>query len=138
MKRIYIAGASAELDRCERFRDAVIALGFEVTYDWMTARRVAGKGDAELSPQDRENIAELCMLGVDKCDAFVLLIPLPPSETVGAWVEYGMAYGLIGSDGVTCVIVGTHPTIFTEAADHVATDADALDYLRGMLAGGQP
>jgi hypothetical protein len=87
--RVYVAGASAEIDRCERFRDRCIAAGHAVTFDWMAHVRSTGSANIGLTREQRELAALACLDGVSNADVFVLLFPR--AVTVGAWVEFGFA-----------------------------------------------
>jgi hypothetical protein len=131
--RVYIAGASAEIDRCEAFRDAVIAMGHEITFDWMAERRSRPTPDRDLAPMDRVIIARKCLDGVHRSNAFVMLFPRAPTK--GAWIEYGYALGC--AEQAYRVIVGDDRSTALTArygVDHIATDELALTWLRSMVA----
>lgn len=80
--KLYISGASAELDRCKRAIDFARRLGAEV-HDWTEL--------VEANPDDPELVDALRadLNAISECDAVVFLTPVQPS--IGAWVELGYA-----------------------------------------------
>ena len=133
--KLYIAGASAEIERCEAFRDAAVALGYEITADWMAMIQLCdGAANHGLSPEARHAARSLAVYGIHQCDLFVLLMPRPPATTIGAWYEWNRAE----SAGKRCLIVGVDAerTVMTAGCDVIESDADALEWMRGRLANG--
>ena len=150
MITIYIAGASAELERCESFRDACRAMGYVVTFDWAVVRRASSKTDAELTPSERAEIKGACYRGAASCDVFVLLLPgigdgdafgmAPRLHTIGAWCELGYAEATrhqvtLGHGSREIIVVGESPerTVFAAGLPHYATDEAALRQLAEMI-----
>lgn len=143
---IYIAGASAELERCEAFRDACVAMGYALTFDWMANVREHGQANGNIGTSARRHAKNEAYYGATRCDAFVLLLTRrvgwTTTSTIGAWVELGASvmdhnYRRAVRTGWErdFLIVGELPerTIFTVDLTHVATDAEALERLRGMV-----
>ncbi|MGH9541243.1 MAG: hypothetical protein ACRD2H_05105 [Terriglobales bacterium] len=91
-RTLYIAGAGAELEICEHWRDRIRAeTTWDITYDWMSTVRGArevGQRECDLSVADRRTIARLCDEGA-RAEIFWLVIP--GRTSIGCWVEYGLA-----------------------------------------------
>lgn len=87
--KIYIAGASSELARCERAVTLACALGHEITLDWTKDVRAATVLDDALSPSRCAELAAADLRAVEQAETLVLLIPKTPST--GCWVELGYA-----------------------------------------------
>jgi hypothetical protein len=125
--KVYVAGSSAELDRCEAFIARVREAGHVVTFDWTVGRRAQRGGDASLADDEREAVAIDCLVGVRNAKAFVLLYPQAPTR--GAWVEYGVA---IATSGCGVIVVGDdRSTVMTALGGcmRVGAEAAALDML---------
>ena len=90
---IYLAGASADIDRVETLRDELIAAGHSISHDWTADVRALGNANHGLTREQREHAADSCLAGVRACSVFVLLMPPNTIGTIGAWVEYGFALG---------------------------------------------
>lgn len=89
---VYLAGASADLETCERYRDRLRAAGLEIARDWMADIRenaARGRPDHEIPADERKAYAESDLRGVYACDVFWLLVP--SNASIGAWVEFGWA-----------------------------------------------
>jgi hypothetical protein len=128
MARIYVAGSSKELDRCERLIARVRAMGHEITHDWTASVRAnGGEANAGLSERERLDAAVGCYNAA--CGAtFVVVLAAPVMN--GAMFELGAAYaadaviGYVGDEGLT---------IFSSFADHVFVgDEAALAWLEGL------
>ena len=94
MKRVYLSGASAEIDLIESYRDRLHAEGFEVLDGWMLAirkARAAGLADADLTRIECGRHAENDLYDVAKSDVYWLLVP--DNQSKGAWVDLGFALG---------------------------------------------
>ena len=139
--KLYIAGASAEIERCEAFRDAAVALGYEITGDWCTMIRSVGNANVWITVEQRRAAEDLATSGVAACELFVLLMPRTLrngsweyGHTIGAWCELAMAKR--GEKEI--LLVGERPerTVFTVDLECIATDAEALMWMRGRLANG--
>ena len=142
--KIYIAGASAEIERCEAFRDAAVALGYELSADWCAAIRACnGLANVGLDDDHRRAAEDLATSGVAACELFVLLLPgfIPSAfgaggkptriHTIGAWMELQQAL----RQEHEILLVGECPerTVFTVDLECIATDAEALMWMRGRL-----
>jgi hypothetical protein len=134
---IYVAGASAEVERAERWRDALLATGrFTLTHDWMAQVRAAREEghatDRTLAEGDRVHHARADWGAVLTAHVVWLLLPEKPST--GCWVELGMALEhqrhefpsklivMSGANSKACLFTALVPT-------HVGTDVDAFDWI---------
>ena len=85
MISIYIAGASKEMERCRRWRDAIYAAPrMSLTFDWPQA--IAQHDESFVTPAQN---AKDELQGVLRADVFWLL--RPSNHSTGAWTELGMA-----------------------------------------------
>lgn len=124
--RVYVAGASAEVDMCAEFIERLRDTDVEITHDWtMSVRANGGAAEASMPTVDRMAMATADFAGVAAAD--VLWILVPACTTIGAWVELGYAKGL----GIPIIASGEHSrrTIFTEFCRRFATHEEALRHL---------
>lgn len=127
--KIYLAGASAEIERArmnaQRLRDADI----HVVSTWVD---VIGKVGAA-NPRDAtvEQLTKWTIRDLEEVkESEVLWLQLPAIDihTIGAWIELGIAY----NEGLTVLMSGVHRPIFTPvlAHKHFATDDEAFAWLK--------
>lgn len=123
MTKIYVAGASAEVDRAILVCTALRAAGHEIAYDWPMKVKQHGPmtRDAAMMTQiGREELA-----AVLSADVFWLLTPT--SNSTGSWVELGVALAsgaLVVSSGG-----GEFRNPFQHLALHHPEDAEVLSIL---------
>lgn len=122
---VYVAGASAEVERASEVIERIRALGLVVTHDWTRSvreHRSAGYRDVDLDHERQAMIASEDLDAVRRAD--VLLLLAPESPTIGAWVELGCALNLAN---MTIFVSGpaSRQSIFTSLADWIFTDDDA-------------
>lgn len=99
MIAVYVAGASAEIERAEHMIATLRALGVVVTHDWPARMRAMGPEHLLTRPVLADEL-RACLAGVRRADVLLLLEPTRPS--VGAWVELGYAAGLGTVEIVSC------------------------------------
>jgi hypothetical protein len=130
VERPYVAGASSEVLRCERFISMVRELGIEVTHDWpedlRTARVEPEAVDVYLSPR--------CLAGIAAADLVVVLAPLSAGVTAGAWVEMGAALAL--RKPVLLIAAKTGPITFEALTHRIGATRPALAVLRARARKG--
>jgi len=80
--KIYIATKLEQADTHNRVRDAFVAAGHQITYDWTTHGSVKQEGYERIS-----EVAQAEMQGVKNADVVVMLLP----GGRGTHVELGMA-----------------------------------------------
>ncbi len=85
--KVYVAGASAELERARRAISMLELAGFEVTFDWTAP--VAEHGSAHPDPDECRAYAQTDEDAVDESHLLWLLVP--HADTKGAWWEAGRA-----------------------------------------------
>lgn len=123
--RIYLAGASAEVELCERYRDRLRAAGVEVAHDWMSGVRANHRRhDRALPDKERRRIAARNANAVASADVFWILVPQTP--TIGAWVELGIAFG---SARPAIIVSGPWRSIFADLADQFSEHEHAFDHI---------
>ena len=129
--KLYVAGASAEIKRCEAFRDAAVALGCTLSADWMAMVREVGNANHLCTDDERREAKQLAGEGVRRCDMFVLLMPRAGMATIGAWYELGLAENCM----CDVLLVGDAPerTVMSHGLDHISSDDEALGHLRRMM-----
>lgn len=132
---VYVAGPSAELERCARMIAAVRELGCEITYDWpaaILARRDLGLEDADLDPDEARDYAVTDLAAVYSADVLVWLGP-----SGGSLIELGAALMRAPVDFCVCdiLVVGPspHPVFGALVTDRVDTDAEVLEWFRGRI-----
>lgn len=125
--KLYIAGASKEITRAERWKVNLEAAGITITSTWIDNIRKVGQSNPAnaTTEQYKQWAINQCLHEVEQADVFWLL--LPECETVGAWIELGRAFTL----GRHIVMSGRHRPIFTPALaqQHSIYDAQVGDYL---------
>jgi hypothetical protein len=125
--RVYVCGASAELERAERVIAELRLRGVEVTFDWCAEIRrhqALGIPDSAIDDIGAYRIAMADLHAVGRAHAVLLLAPEKP--TIGAWVELGYAAALHR----TIIVSGpaNRCSLFTRIAHLlIDTDDDALD-----------
>lgn len=132
----YVAGASSEMERCERAMAQLEALGLTNALDWVAEiRRVGGPSPAPGSPQ-RLASAIADWHAARGAHIFWLLAPPPTKPSTGCWVELGMrienmrskfdphrlSRTLISGDAARC--------IFASMVTEFDTDEQALESIR--------
>ncbi len=125
--KVYIAGASKEIERAERWKQWLESKDIEVTSTWIDNIRKVGKAnpvDATIE-QYKQWAINQCLHEVEQAGVFWLL--LPECDTVGAWIELGRAFTL----GRLIVMSGRHRPIFTPALaqHHSMSDGSIAAYL---------
>lgn len=91
--RVYVAGASREMDRCAAAMALVRELGGTITCDWVEAIRASGSPANEgKTDEERRADATEDLKGVS--DADVLWLLAPEGTSAGAWTELGYALAL--------------------------------------------
>lgn len=130
--RIYVAGASAEVDIVAAYIAQLRAHGAHITHDWTTsvlAAREAKRSDRDLSEKDRALHACDDVDGVRRAGSFWLLVPDVATAGCGCWIELG--YALANRSRV--VVSGDwRRSIFTALAHHrFDSHAAALSFLKG-------
>lgn len=96
MSLYYLAGASAEIDRCEEMHKALSTLGHECTYNWceeIRSRAARGLTDAHLTHEERVRFVQLDLLAIERAQLFIFLVPRE-ARTSGAWCELQYAHDL--------------------------------------------
>jgi len=138
MKRIYVAGASAELPRAKAAIDACRTGGLEVTHDWPLVVELDRSTGGSTDPSFLDKCARQDLDGIESADIFWLL--LPEAESQGAVFEYGYA---VSTDkwrtdkwGVPLVTVLSGPRVksifWTQADYRFANDEAALAHILAM------
>lgn len=121
--RVYVAGASVEVDMCAEFIGRLRVAGAVITHDWTSSVRAnGGAADASMPRAHRAAMVVEDFAGIAAADVVWVLVP--EAQTIGAWVELGYARGLRKRVHVS----GPHSrrTIFTEFCAHHETHEDAF------------
>lgn len=118
--KVYVAGASKEIERAEKWIAKLRELGVEVTCDWPQAMRTHGP-DHGLTLDQREAFARADYAGIKAASVVWVLRPTEENPSTGAWVEMGCAFALnktvlISGAGAFC--------IFDALATRFETDED--------------
>ena len=135
--KIYIAGASRELERARAAMDWCREQGFEVAHDWVAdidrVRVEGGKSDGDLQLSEQMVFAIADLEAVESADVLWMLVPPPSKHTAGAWVELGVAW----SAKTKIIVSGQHTWhLFCSLADQAfANDRAATRYLADAFGG---
>jgi hypothetical protein len=134
--KIYVAAASSEMERAEKWMAALRSAGIEVVSTWPEViRKVGSANPMGASREDRAMWASTDLAEVSSADVFWLLLGKPTS---GAWVELGYAVMLgavakqarlaeiEGVPDLWLICSGTETSIFSALAHHYATDEEAF------------
>lgn len=127
--RIYVAGASAEVDMVAGYIGRLRNAGAVITHDWTpSVRGSCGAADVDMSAGLRMSLVSGDLAGIAAADVMWLLVP--EATTIGAWVELGYARGL----GIPVHVSGPRSrcTIFTEFCVHHETHGAAFAHLSQM------
>jgi hypothetical protein len=128
MIRVFVAGPSADLDRCERAVFAVRKFGM-VTEDWVAkvrADRDAGLTDHDMTEALALSRANECIAGVERAD---VVLWLSGGKSEGASLEAGVCI----ANRIPFVISGPpHPLYRSKAALIADDDEEAIECLSGM------
>jgi hypothetical protein len=120
--RVYVGGASSEIDRVEAFIKRVRAAGHHITFDWARDIRDSGKpANVGMTHTQRFNAWNACMVGVERADAVIILAPRNGRTTKGAWGEMAI---YIAQGGVPIYVGHVDDTVMT-AMCQVVDDDDA-------------
>jgi hypothetical protein len=142
--KIYVAGASSEIDRAEKWMNACREAGIEVVSTWpKVIREVGSANPMEASREDRAMWAAVDLGEVAHSSVFWLL--LPESTTIGAWIEYGYALflgaaaeearnlGVPNAPVFRILTSSKEKSIFTALVPNFTTDEEAFASLKAML-----
>jgi hypothetical protein len=126
--KVYVAGSSAELERCEAAIALLEASGVHVTSTWPIVVRDHGGGNPRDASRDRRRLFSVADLGqVREADLVWVLVPPLDCPTRGAWLEAGYAHGL----GKLVVFSGdTLQSIFCATGNEFADDASAFEFVQ--------
>jgi|SRR5277367_1191356 len=89
-KRIYVAGASAQIELIEHYMKALRAADWTITFDWTVPVREVGDASPD-DPAIRRSAALADLNGVGTAGVLWLVQPDPTSTSTGSWVELGAA-----------------------------------------------
>lgn len=124
---VYVAGASAEVERAEAIIRELRSRGFTITHDWthsVRKNRALGYRESALSAETRAELVAEDLAGVRRADVFLFLAPAEDVVTRGAWVELGCASNL-GNIVIFVSGANARESMFTELADYIFDDDDA-------------
>jgi nucleoside 2-deoxyribosyltransferase len=126
--KIYVAGASSEIERAEAMIVRLRAAGIEVTCTWTENIRKVGHGNpADASHDQRRKRSEQDLVEVARAQILWFLLPRPPNATFGAWVELGFAF----ARGKRILLSGQHNNIFVGLGNMFADDEEAFKAIIG-------
>jgi nucleoside 2-deoxyribosyltransferase len=108
--RIYLAAPYPRKEEIKVYRDELVALGFEVTSNWLEEKHAANVALHEVSEVLSERYAESDLLDVDRADVVISFTEAPGTQYSrgGRHVEFGYAL----ARGKEVWIVGPVENIF--------------------------
>lgn len=136
--KLYIAGASADIERAERWIAKAREAGVHVTEDWPAKVRTAGAANVGTIEQLRA-AAEACERGVIAASVVWVLVPRETRPTAGAWYEMGMARALGARIVVSADWIALQRCVFTysDGVERFLTDESAFARVVELCRGGQ-
>ena len=135
---LYIAGASAEVERAAYWIKRCKDIGIHITFDWtaeVLARKTLGIHDKDLSHDERQKYATLDRRAINKADCMWLLVPPKAVHSTGCWWELAWAQSMSLDFGV--VASGKHEDIqkciFLEFTDRIFNEDEvAFNSISGL------
>ena len=122
--RVYVAGASATLDRARSFMSAVRLAGFVVTSRWVEKIDEVGAANEGVPPAVANQAALDNLHDIARAHVLALLAP-PKGRGYGTGVEFGFAL----AKGIWTVVVGAEreieQSIFFRRADYLCPSEEA-------------
>ena len=125
--KVYVAGASSEMDRATAAVLQLRAAGHELTSTWLdTVAKVGDANPSSASGEQRRSWSITDLAEVERADVLWFLVP-SSGTTRGAWCEQGFSYAL----GKVIVCSGTNTTqsIFCALGEEFITDREALEHI---------
>jgi hypothetical protein len=128
--RVYVAGASAELERCERVMAALREGGCVISHDWTPSIREAiarGVSEEQLDDHEARRLSGVDYDAIER--AHVVLFLAPETVTRGAWAELGYAGCLMRRGELDVYVSGpaARKSIFTRQSSAIfLSDDDAI------------
>lgn len=126
---LYLAGASAEIDRARKWAQALRDADITVLSTWVEVIGKAGAANpADATPEQLTKWTLRDEAEVKGSELLWLLLPAKGIHTVGAYIELGIAR----ASGKHIVTSGLHRPIFTPVLADVsfATDEEAFEYIQ--------
>lgn len=127
--KVYVAGASKEIDRAKQAIASLEERSIVVTSSWpKVIGSVGAPNPTDATIEQYTEWALRDLSEVDEANYLLLLLPSKGVETVGAYVELG--YSFKGRQQVI-VTAGRHRPIFTPALStiHFESDNEAIDWI---------
>lgn len=118
MSKIYVAGASGEIETIEGFISDLEKAGYEITFDWTKKVREVGNASPD-DPRIRVEAALADLDGLERSE--YLWLVQPNNASTGAWVELGGGLMLrkhrVGAKPYIVVSGESKRCIFSDLAD---------------------
>jgi hypothetical protein len=146
--RVYVAAASSEIERAEKWMARLREAGVEVVSTWPEViRKVGAANPMEASREERAGWASADLSELSSANVLWLLLPEKP--TSGMWIEYGygLCFGAVakeareagveGAPKFQIVSSGIERSIFTALAPNYESDEVAFEMIvaqRGTIA----
>ena len=137
--KIYVAGASKEVQTSIKYITKLKEAGFEITHDWtveVTENINKGGSDKTLTREERKKYATWDIKGVIAADILWVILP-ENSVGNGYWVELGAGIAVNVTKAKIIVISGEfNKSIFCELAHYYGPNHDnALEFILGCKDG---
>lgn len=126
---VYIAGASAEAERCRYWMDRARNAGVDLSLDWLLMIEEKGANE-DLDEPDRKPAASECLDAIDFATIVWVLAPERETQSIGPWVEMGYA---LATHKRVIVSGDTKRSIFCALADEFPNDAAAFSGLCALV-----
>jgi hypothetical protein len=122
--KVYIATSFVQKELAQKWRDALIKEGIEISHDWTVVENpFSDRGELGVPIELQREWAEDDLAGVVNAD--VVWVLAPHTGGCGCWIEMG-----VGIESHRTVIVsGFRRTIFTSMVDYLDTHEAAFDHI---------
>lgn len=125
--KVYVAGASSDIERAEAVMAKLREHGIEVTSTWPEViRKVGGANPPQMVQLERKKVSVQDLLEVEQAHVLLVLQPSLGKTTIGAYVEMGFAFSRTKWILWSCGGEPCYSTIFTGITDVVQTDNAAI------------
>ena len=117
--KVYVAGATKEVERVRTVQGYCRTAGHEITFDWTDGLEAQTVAEADMFDEHARTLAWRCLDGVNDADVVVLCVPAW-QPTRGAWVELG--YAVAKKRGIVILGEASRVSVFTRLGHSFVRD----------------
>jgi hypothetical protein len=122
--KVYIATSFVQKELAQKWRDALIKEGIEISHDWTVVENpFSDRGELGVPEEMQREWARDDFNGA--CNADVVWVLAPETGGCGCWIEMGVAI----KAGAKVVVSGHQRTIFTSMVEYCETHEEAFELI---------